>query len=157
MTTHYWERKQTIDHLFSIIGKVQSDETVDDEIKSCLAKYLCVVVSGFLETAIQDIYHAYAQDKSHANVTSYVSKKLLLFRSPKMGNILGLTSCFSTDWGKALDTYCQDEIEGAVNSLVDNRHKIGHGKDVGITYSRVKAYYESSVKLLKRIEQQCDT
>ncbi len=155
MTKHYWERKRSIDHLFDIISTVQSSEEIDDEIKSCLAKYLCVVVSGFLETSIQDIYTDYAQNKSHVNVTNFVSRKLAQFRSPKMGNLLTLTACFSGPWQKDLEQYCKDEIEGAVNSLVESRHKIGHGKDVTITFSRVKAYYASALKLLKHIEEQC--
>ena len=156
MTKHYWERQQQIDHLFKIVDKVQSDENIDSEIKSCLAKYLCVVVSGFLETSIQDIYMDYAQRNAQTNVANFTSKKLTGFHSAKMGNILALSGGFCQNWRTELELITKDEIGDSITSLVDNRHHIAHGKDVGITYSRIKSYYSNSVKLLKLIEKQCN-
>jgi hypothetical protein len=157
MTLHYWERKQSIDHLFSIIDAIIHEERTDNEVKSCLAKYLCVVVSGFLETSIRDIYSDYAENKSHENVTSFVTISLKSFQSPKMGNILLLTEAFSGDWKLELEKKSIGEIKDSIDSLVDNRHHIAHGRDVGITYDSIKKYYKNTVKLLKLIEDQCNS
>jgi hypothetical protein len=155
MTLHYWEKKQSIDHLFSIIDGFVRDEETDNEVKSCLAKYLCVVVSGFLETSIREIYSDYARNKSHENVTNFVSSSLKNFQSAKMGNILTLTETFSTNWKSELERKTIGEIKDSVDSLVDNRHHIAHGRDVGITFDSARKYYKNVVKVLQLIEKQC--
>lgn len=51
--------------------------------------------------------------------------------------------------------FSQQDIMFAVNNIVDNRHSIAHGVDVGMTFGRIKDYYEKSLKQLKIIEKQC--
>lgn len=156
MNQHYLERKNHIDHLFKIVDTVQADEKTDNEIKSCLAKYLCIVVSGFIETSIQDIYSEYTKKRAQPNVTNFVSRKLTGFQSPKIGNILNLSGGFCKSWASELEVLIKnEEIGDSINSLVDNRNHIAHGIDIGITYSRIKGYYSNSIKLLKIIDKQC--
>jgi len=156
MNQHYLERKNHIDHLFEIVDTIQTNEEIDNEIKSCLAKYLCIIVSGFIETSIQNIYSEYTKKRAQPNVTNFVSKKLTGFKNPKIGKILDLSGGFCKNWANELEVLIKnEEIGDSINSLIDNRNHIAHGIDIGITYSRIKGYYSNSIKLLKLIDKQC--
>jgi hypothetical protein len=151
MTKHYMERKQNIDRLFEIVRTMNADE----ETISIFAKYLCVVVCGLLETAIREIYSDYAQNKANKNVANYVSAQLRRFHSPKTNNILALTECFSEEWKAKLESAISGEARDALDSIVNNRHNIAHGVDVGVTYGRIKDYYSKSIGIIQLIERQC--
>ena len=72
-----------------------------------------------------------------------------------MDKILKLTRAFNPDWANKLETETQGEIKAAVDSIVANRHLIAHGIWVGISYIRMKEYYERAIKLVALIEKTC--
>lgn len=45
-----------------------------------------------------------------------------------------------------------DEIKDSVDSIVDNRHQIAHGKSIGIGYVTVNKYYGNVVKAVQVLE-----
>jgi hypothetical protein len=63
--------KNKLDALFEKVKEIQ-----DMELKSEWAKYLCVLVSGYLEVSIREIHVEYARRRADENVTNYVSKTL---------------------------------------------------------------------------------
>lgn len=144
---------QKLDTLFN---KKAQEVSGDLEVQSHWARYLCVLVCGFLETAVRTTYGEYASNKAHRNVSKYVTTKLDLFRSPSMGNIIELTELFSKEWADDLGQATDGQLKDAVNSLVAVRHQIAHGKDAGISYVRVREYYQSAVKVVKLLEKQCN-
>jgi hypothetical protein len=153
MRKHYWERKQKIDDIFAKVESV----SIDYEMMAYLVKYLCVAVSGFLETSVREIYSDYAQNKAHKYVANYVAIKLRRFSSPKIGNILDLAACFSQNWRDELEKAIDEkDIRFAIDGLVDDRHNIAHGVDVGVTFGHIKEYYVKAVDLVKLIEEQCN-
>jgi hypothetical protein len=153
MMKHYWEQKQKIDYIFAKVESV----SIDDEMMSYLVKYLCVVVSGFIETSVREIYSDYAQNKAHKYVANYVATKLKRFSSPKIKNILGLAACFSQNWRDELEKAVNEkDIRFAIDGLVDDRHHIAHGEDVGVTFGHIREYYAKAIDLVKLIEQQCN-
>jgi hypothetical protein len=73
-----------------------------------------------------------------------------------MPKIFELVATFNPDWEKSLKDALDERILDSVNSIVANRHHIAHGRDVGITYVRVKQYYEDAVKLIEALDAQCN-
>ena len=65
-------------HIDNLIKKIESFDG-DFELQAHLAKYLCIVVCGFLESSIRTIYINYAQSKAENNVANFVNKKLKNF------------------------------------------------------------------------------
>ena len=129
--------------------------TGDLELHAHWARYLCVLVCGYLETSVASIYTQYARDCSAANVAKFVARRLSRFPNPNMERIVQLTRSFNEDWGDALNSHTEDEIKNAVNSICSNRNLIAHGSDTGISFHRISSYYEQAVKLVKLIERQC--
>lgn len=73
-----------------------------------------------------------------------------------MDKILKVTGTFNPDWARRLEQIVEGEIKDAVVSIVATRNKIAHGDSVGITYTKMKAYYRCAIKLVEFLEKQCD-
>jgi hypothetical protein len=142
--------QQRLDALFE-----KGKDISDLELQSHWARYLCILVSGYLETSVRAIYGEYTSKRADENVANYVSSRLGSFQSPKMGNILELTRAFSRQWAEELENATEGELKESVDSIVANRHNIAHGRDVGISYVTIREYYQNAVKVVELIEDQC--
>ena len=142
--------QQRLDVLFEKVKDIS-----DLELQSHWARYLCILVSGYLETSVRAIYSEYTSKRADENVANYVSSRLGSFQSPRMGNILELTRAFSLQWAEELENATEGELKESVDSIVANRHNIAHGRDVGISYVTIREYYQNAVKVIELIEDQC--
>ncbi|MBI4970103.1 MAG: hypothetical protein HZC25_18465 [Rhodospirillales bacterium] len=115
----------------------------DLEVQSDYAKYLCVLVSGFLENAITELIVYYAQNRSAPEVSNFVEKQLDHWTNPNTEKIAQLFGQFSSDWFKVITSQLVDEKKDCINSLVSLRHKIAHGESVGTSLSQIKKYYKT--------------
>ncbi len=48
-------------------------------------------------------------------------------------------------------------LKDAIDSIMNNRHRIAHGKHTSISVTRVREYIEKSVKVIEFIEAQCNS
>ncbi|MBW4615321.1 MAG: hypothetical protein KME21_19005 [Desmonostoc vinosum HA7617-LM4] len=144
--------KQKLDNLFEKVNQLPDDI----ELKAHWARYLCILVSGFIENSVRAIYSQYAKNKAIPNIANFVERKLDDLQNPKMEKILQLTAAFSLEWESNLRNATEGELKDAINSIVANRNNIAHGQDVGITYATIKDYYEKAFKVIKMIENQCN-
>ena len=144
--------KQRLDSLFQQIPALSEDI----ELQAHWAKYLCVLVSGFMEISVRTIYSQYAREKAEPRVANFVYSQLKSFHNPKMEKILELTKSFSPEWEDNLRNATEGELKDAVDSIVANRNRIAHGEDVGITYVRMHSYYQNIIKTVRLISEQCD-
>ncbi|MFX0200343.1 MAG: HEPN domain-containing protein [Candidatus Hodarchaeota archaeon] len=144
--------KRKLDHLFQQV-ELLSDQI---ELQSHWARYLCILVSGFLETATRAILAKYARDTASPKVANYVEGKLREFQNPKMGKILELIRLFSPEWEAVIAKQIEGELKDAVDSIVANRNKISHGEDVSITFARIQRYYQDAIRVIDLFESQCN-
>jgi hypothetical protein len=105
--------KQKLDHLFKKITAFSEDT----DLQSHWARYLCILVSGFLETSVRIIYREYAKSKATPQVANFVVGKLEDFQNPKMEKILQLTGLFSTDWANELRLETDGELKDAAGGV----------------------------------------
>lgn len=146
------QHKQRLDHIFVQVSAFSADP----ELGSHWARYLCVLVSGFLETSVQTLYFEYAKARSSREVASFVESRLKRFQNLNMQRILDLSGAFNPAWRESLKAATEGEPKDAINSIMANRHIIAHGESVGITYSRMQQYYESVIKVVELIDKQCN-
>ena len=143
--------KQRLDNLFGQISVFSGNS----ELQAQWARYLCVLVSGFLETSIRSIYGEFARKTASPYVANFVKCELGSFQNPKMGKILELARAFNPQWANQLEAATEGELKDAVDSVVANKNQIAHGRDVGITYARIKDYYEDVIQVVNLIEGMC--
>lgn len=130
-----------------------SEANLDTELLADYSKYLCVLVSGFLETSIYEILISYAKNKSSPAVLKYVDSQLSWWTNPSADKINSLVGFFDLEWRAKIEAYLVDEKKEAVNSLIALRHKIAHGESVGTSFSQVKRYYDEIRKLVDKIAE----
>jgi hypothetical protein len=146
-----FRRKQQLEHLFKQVRTLSHD----DELLAHWSKYLCVLVCGFLEVSVVEIYSEFARNKSQVSVANYVQRQLRGFQNPKMEKILSLAGSFNSSWRDALEKATVGELKDAVDSIVNNRNNIAHGKNSDITFGRVKEYFGRAVKVVGMLEELC--
>lgn len=125
----------------------------DPELQSDFAKYLCVLVSGYLESAICALLQSYAQRRSSPDVASFVERQLGPWTNPKSEKIIDLFGAFSQDWRDDLTQFLVDQRKDSVNSLVALRHKVAHGESVGTSLSQIRSHYRVVNEVVDHIVQ----
>jgi len=143
--------RNRLDDLFNSVGTLGANP----ELQSHWAKYLCILVSGYLEVAIKEIYREFVGQRADRRVLSFVEAQLNGFQNPNVQKISELAGGFDKDWGKEISDSLDEELRDHINSIVSNRHQIAHGRDVGLSYTRMRDYYQSSLKLVDLIKRQC--
>ena len=150
MDVDVFRHKQRLDYLFQQVSGI-----TDEEMKSHWARYLCVLVAGFIENSLRIMLVKYAAAKAHPNVANYVNnriKNITNLNNEKMKQLLG---SFNSDWEKIIEENILDDQKEAIDSILANRHQIAHGQSVGITYARVNQYYAKVVRTVEIIYEQC--
>ncbi len=145
------QRKQRLDSLFEKVRAIGDDS----EVKSHWARYLCVLVSGFIEQSVRIILTEYASNKSHVRVSNFVDRQLRDLQNAKCDKLLDWVARFDPTWRTTIEGQMDDRLVSAINSIVGNRHQIAHGHDVGLTYTQVKGYYDAVVEAIELIELEC--
>jgi hypothetical protein len=143
-------QRQRLDDLFQ-----KAKNLPDPEIQSHWSRYLCVLVSGFLENAVRITYIEYARRRADVSVADFVESRLRQFQNPKMGTILELAGGFSHEWRQRLESDTSGRLGESVNSIVGNRHKIAHGESVGLTLHTLVQYYGDALTVIDLLRQQC--
>jgi len=143
-------QRQRLDDLFQ-----KAKNLPDPEIQSHWCRYLCVLVSGFLENSVRLTYSEYARKRANELVADFVQNRLQQFQNPKMGPILDLTSAFSQEWKERLEDQTSGQLSESVNSIVGNRNKIAHGESVGLTMHALIQYYQDAQEVINLVRQQC--
>ena len=132
-----------------------NDLPEDPEIKAHWAKYLCVLVCGFLENSVELCLFEYCKQRINIQIQNYVRSQLYRFQNPKMEEIIRLFGAFDPEWQGRLEIECEGELSDAVNSIVGNRHSIAHGGSVSLTIGGLHKYYQKALKVVDVLHRVC--
>ncbi len=147
----YTQKQEKLDGLFKTVATFKGDQ----EVFSLLTRYLCILVSGYIEASVRDIVCGYVQVTSHKNVANFVANRLKHLTNLKMENILQLIGSFNPVWRVSVEKAVDEELRDAINSVVNNRNNIAHGVDVNLRFSEINDYYAKTVKVMKILEKSC--
>ncbi len=145
--------RQRIDTLFS---KVTSILNPADQ--SEWSKYLCILVSGYIEESLRVLLEAYCTSHASPYIQNFVSKEIRSITNCKTNKIVDVLCKFNANWGSdftsqiSAKSHITDEIKDSIDSIVVNRHAIAHGKNTGIRYSTVLNYYNNVKKAVEVLE-----
>lgn len=116
------------------------------------SKYLCVLVSGFIEESVRLLLEQYCKSCAAIKIQNFVISELAELTNCKTNRIKSILGQFSPIWEKQFleeiekRSRITGEIKNSLDSVVANRHLIAHGKSVGITYATMAKHY-ASVKI----------
>jgi hypothetical protein len=125
----------------------------DAELLSDFARYLCVLVSGYLEQAVIELALEHVRQRSNTSVQKYVEARLRRFTNANCQRILNLLGSFDSDWRLEMESYLVDELKDAVDSVVNLRNAIAHGRHSGITIGRISDYYKRVDRVVDHIAE----
>ena len=142
-------QKNTLDDLFSKVDKFSGDP----ELSSHWARYLCVLVYGFIEISMREIFFDYANTRSAPQVAGFVRSRVRGVWNWNIEKIFETIGIFDSTLKASVENALDQEHRDALNSVVGNRHKITHGDSVGVSFSRIQEYYGKVVRVVEIIEQ----
>ncbi len=144
--------KQRLDDTFERIKTIDPGSL---ELQKDFARYLCVLVSGYVERAIAQIVQEHARRNGSPTLQKFVEAKTNRFTNAKTGKIMNFLGSFDKDWHQEIERYLAEGSGEAIDSVVSNRHQIAHGGDSQITYSQIRDYYTRAQELVNRVERLC--
>lgn len=130
----------------------ESDKNADAEMMSHWARYLCVLTSGFIENSIKIYVENYVQSRGNQKVTSFIAESIKYETNMTCEKIIKFLGKFDSTWPVAFEANLTDERKDAVNSIIALRHQIAHGQHVGVSYGRIKQYFQSIKSLIEDME-----
>lgn len=130
-----------------------SDPSISDELRSDLARHLCVLVSGYLEESLRVLLSTYAGRCSNAKVSTFVDASIRTVTNLKVGRIRDILRSFDCNWGEKFSDKLEDAQKDAIDSVVANRHLIAHGKNTGISLATVSGYWKKIQRVVQMLEQ----
>ncbi len=144
---------QKLDYLFK---KVSDASDSDIEMMSHWAKYLCVLSAGFIENALREVYSDFVKNASSKPVAQFTNSVISKVRNPKTQKFVEVANAFKNEWADELQSFVEENgRKEAIDSIMNNRHLISHGKQSGITINRLKPYFHKSIEVIEFIEHQC--
>lgn len=143
------QRKQRLDAVFSRTSVLPPD----DEALAHWARYLCVLVSGFLENSVREVLTEFARTRSDPAVARYVAADLSGLTNARATKIVELVARFGPDHRSAVERAIEGDMRDALDSVVANRNLIAHGGNVGLTLPVVRDYYARVVRAVEAIEE----
>lgn len=126
----------------------------EEELKAELAKYICILSSGFIEASCRDMVRRYALSKgSEPTLLTYIESTLRRFYNPDLDRILTLVGSFDADKRNAIESTVDESLSEAITSIVSNRRRLAHGANVGISLAQISDYFERAKKYLTYMER----
>lgn len=125
------------------------------ELHSHWAKYLCILTAGFLENSLRLSFAAYVRKQAAPRVADFVDSRLARIQNPKAQNVMDLSRAFDAAWAKELEKFLDDDNRrDAIDSIMNNRHQIAHGRHSSITVARVDQYLRRIADVVTFLERQ---
>lgn len=131
--------KQVLDATFKRAASLVAVQMADPELQSDLARYLCVLVSGFIDRAVIELILDHTRRHAAPSVLRFTesrTKRLNNFNSERLLQLLG---SLDPDWRTDLDAFLDDKSKAAINSIVNLRNAIAHGQSMGVTLCELKS------------------
>lgn len=144
--------KSRISSLFETYDKV-----IDPAEQAHSAKYLAVLVSGYLEQAIKEVLLHYTSQGTRSQISRYVEKTWPISRNMKTDNIDTILNQFDSSWSDEFKTWLEhnDKRKSHINSIVEWRNSIAHGQEsntTGVTLVSVRTAFTTIVSLVTLID-----
>ncbi|WP_298928198.1 HEPN domain-containing protein [uncultured Ramlibacter sp.] len=121
------------------------------ELRADFARYLCVLVSGYLDQTIREITGEFVRQRAQPLIADLVVK--LTDRTTNLTAAKLRTYLLQIDrtWEGAIDALLVDRAKDALDSVIALRHRIAHGQSADVTIARMLGYYVEIKKLLLAI------
>jgi len=127
------------------------DLHADVELLSDFARYLCVLVSGYVEQTTIELLIEYARTHSDPRIQRHVERGVRQVTNLNSQRLIDVVGTMDPAWRSELEDFIVDEYKDALDGIVALRNSVAHGRYVGVTLSRAIAYYTRVKKIIDRV------
>lgn len=142
--------KARLDATFLRVSRLPDD---DLEVRSDFARYLCILVSGFIENAMTVLATAYCRERSQVPVGNYAGNQLRRLQNLNSKRLEQVVGTFERSWRDELNGFLEGPRKEALDSVLSLRNQIAHGGSVGLTYVRIQEYYSHIKEIVDFLEK----
>lgn len=140
-----------------ITNLFKSYEDSDPESQAHNAKYLAVLVSGYLEQAVKELLLHYAFQGSRPQISRYIEETWPISRNMNTKNINDILGHFNLKWSEDFLSWLEqdDNRKSNINSIVRWRNGIAHGQEsntTGVTLVSVRNAFSTISDLVSLID-----
>ena len=125
----------------AVLKRVESISLDDQELRSDGARYLCIILSGFLESAVRLLVLSYINRVSHPRIHRYAARRLNRSTNYNAEKLIQEITSLDPDWGREISEYIKDDKKAAIDSIISLRNQVAHGESTGVSISTIKVYY----------------
>ena len=141
------EVKRRRDRLDSVVDQVDG-ATLPPELLAHFARYLAILISGYVEQSAKELIREYARRQSDPRVQRLVGKHVDRFRNLDPGKLKQLLDALDPNWWPMLNDAHTDDLE-ALASVATLRNSVSHGGDSNASLTVVKGYLDRVENLVK--------
>lgn len=135
------------------INKSANASLVSPDISSMLSSYLVVFISGVYEDVIEYLFIQRAGKSNDKEIENFV--KVIIdkqFRNPNYDNIRELIKGLDSKYQAILESRIDIKNKDGINSIVNNKNSIAHGRISNTTINDVATYHNSAIKIFEELE-----
>eukprot|EP01037_Dinobryon_pediforme_P044413 gene44413-56170_t len=104
------------------------------------AKYTCVLISGFIEQSMKEIFLEHASQTAAPRIRKYLEGTWPNSKNMKCDAIRELVAHFDLGWANQLDSWLEtDERKKDINEIIAWRNSIAHGKEANTNNVTINA------------------
>lgn len=121
---------------------------------SMLSGYLVVYISGIYEDCIEYLFIQRAGINNDEEIKNFV--KTLIdhhFRNPNYENIKKMVKALDPRYKDIFYEKINNENVVALNSIINNKNNIAHGKSSNATIREIKNYHKNTLKIFEVLEE----
>jgi len=118
-----------------------------------LVSYAVIKCCGTIEIVYKDIIYNHLTKNANAEAISYFSKNIKESSSnPSTNKISNLLIQLNTDWKNNFESQIDSIDKGYLNSLVNLRNDLSHGRSITSTIDNVINYFDGGCKILNVLD-----
>jgi len=149
--------KTRIESLINLYDSQSKNLDINIETHSHNAKYLAVLVSGYLEQAVKEILLGYATQGSRPQISRYLEETWPISKNMYADSIKDILQQFNASWAEGLNRWLNENDcrKADINLIVSWRNRISHGQEsntTGVTLASVKERFKTVKSLVDFLE-----
>jgi hypothetical protein len=132
-------------------------EPEEPEDQSHWAKYLTVLISGYLEQSVKEVFLELSASYETTRLEQYIDNTWPKSRSMRSSVVQEILESFDEGWRQSFDGWLSDRenYKSELNSLIQGRYDVAHGKEANtnnITLGSARRRMEIAFELIEFLE-----
>lgn len=140
--------------LKSLLKRIGHAETLrDPELQAHWARYACILSAGLIENSARLLFGTFTRQQAAPTVANFVESQLARFQNMNSERFVALAFKFDKALGKAFENFLADRgRDAAIDSIINTRHQLAHGKDATISPAQLENYLTKAVEAIEFLE-----